>query len=94
MHRLGFDQVELEILDTWASPGSGVIYPSAWRLRMPEHGLDLKIRPVLAAQELDLSFRYWEGAVEFKGSFGENDVDGRGYVELTGYGTTSAPRVR
>ena len=91
---LDFDQVELDILDTWQSPGSGVIYPSAWRLRAPDHGLDLKIRPAPADQELDLSFRYWEGAVEFEGSFGASDVDGRGYVELTGYGTTSAPQVR
>ena len=89
---LDFDQVELEVLDTWASPASGVVYPSAWRLRVPEHGLDISIRPVVAGQELDLSFRYWEGAVEFEGSFGASDVDGRGYVELTGYGTNSAPR--
>ena len=90
--RLSFDQVELDILDTWQSHGSGVTYPSAWRLRVPEHGLDLKIRPTAADQELDLSFRYWEGAVEFEGSFGESDVNGRGYVELTGYGTTTALR--
>ena len=89
---LGFDEVELDVLDTWQSPGSGVTYPSAWRLRAPEYGLDLKIRPAVADQELDLSFRYWEGAVEFEGRFGEIDVDGRGYVELTGYGTNSAPR--
>ena len=89
--RLDFDQVELDILDTWPSPGSGVIYPSAWRLRVPGYGLDLSIRPALADQELDLSFRYWEGAVEFSGAFGASDVNGRGYVELTGYGTTSAP---
>ena len=91
---LGFDQVELDVLDTWPSPGSGVIYPSAWRLQVPAHGLDLSIRPALADQELDLSFRYWEGAVKFDGSFGANDVNGRGYVELTGYGTDSAPRTR
>ena len=91
---LGFDEVELDVLDTWHSPGSGVTYPSAWRLRAPQYGIDLDIRPALADQELDLSFRYWEGAVEFEGAFGAGDVDGRGYVELTGYGTTSAPRAR
>ena len=94
MQTLGFDQVELDILDTWPSPESGVIYPSAWRLRVPAHGLDLNIRPALAGQELDLSFRYWEGAVEFDGAFGANEVNGRGYVELTGYDATSAPRTR
>ena len=89
---LSFDQVELEVLDTWLSPASGVTYPSAWRLRVPEHGLDLSIRPTLDDQELDLSFRYWEGAVELKGTFGESGVNGHGYVELTGYGTTTALR--
>lgn len=92
MYKLGFEQVELDILDTWQSPGSGVIYPSAWRLRVPEHGLDLRVRPALADQELDLSFRYWEGAVELKGTFGESGVNGHGYVELAGYGTTTALR--
>ena len=48
--------------------------------------------PALADQELDLSFRYWEGAVEIEGTLGASDVNGRGYVELTGYGTASAPR--
>ncbi len=94
MQTLGFDQVELDILDTWPSPESSVIYPSAWRLRVPAHGLDLNIRPALADQELDLSFRYWEGAVEFNGAFGANEVNGRGYVELTGYDAASAPRTR
>ena len=92
--RLRFDQVELDVLDTWGSPGSGVIYPSSWRLRVPEYELDLSIQPVLADQELDLSFRYWEGAVEFVGTFGASDVGGRGYVELTGYDTAPAPRTR
>ena len=91
---LGFDEVELDILDTWRSPGSGVSYPSAWRLRVPEYGLDLRLRPAVADQELDLSFRYWEGAVEFEGIFGASDIDGRGYAELAGYGSTSTPRVR
>ena len=94
LHTLSFDEVELDILDTWTSTRSGVTYPSAWRLRVPEHELDLSIRPVLADQELDLSFRYWEGAVEFEGTFNENDVNGHGYVELTGYGTGTAPRTR
>ena len=94
MDTLDFNEVKLDILDTWHSPGSGVVYPSSWRLRVPKHGLDLKIHPALAEQELDHSFRYWEGAVEFDGVFGNHGVTGRGYVELTGYGTTSAPRLR
>ena len=37
-------------------------------------------------QEFSLSFRYWEGAVDVQGTHDGNDIVGRGYVELTGYG--------
>lgn len=80
--RLGMEDVRLEVLDHWTSPASGARYPAAWRLSLPAHALELRVRPVLADQEMRTSFVYWEGAV---------DVDvagapgGRGYVELTGY---------
>ena len=45
--------------------------------------------PLLADQELDLTFRYWEGAVRIEGSAGENPLGGVGYLELTGYGDES-----
>jgi predicted secreted hydrolase len=48
--------------------------------------LDFTLEPLLAGQELRLSFRYWEGAVTATGSHGGRPVAGRGYVELTGYG--------
>jgi predicted secreted hydrolase len=47
--------------------------------------LDLRVRPVLADQELNLWVRYWEGAVDVTGSSRGRTVTGRGYVELTGY---------
>lgn len=70
----------LTVLDRWRSPRSGAVYPSRWRLRIPSEKLDLEITPLLADQELDVAFRYWEGAVAVSGS-----QNGRGYVELTGY---------
>ena len=64
----------------------GVSYPSGWHIRIPDRGVDLTVDPVLAEQELNLAFRYWEGAVDVRGSgVGGADVRGRGYVELTGY---------
>ena len=36
-------------------------------------------------QELDVSVRYWEGAVRVEGKAGLNKIAGSGYVELTGY---------
>jgi predicted secreted hydrolase len=71
--------VELTVEGTWTSP-RGAVYPALWRLRIPSAGLDLTVTPLLADQELEVSFRYWEGAVEVRGT-----VDGRGYVELVGY---------
>ncbi|MEX2466860.1 MAG: lipocalin-like domain-containing protein [Gemmatimonadota bacterium] len=78
--------VRLEPTGSWTSPIDGARYPSGWRLLAPSQGVDLRIEPVLDDQELDLAFRYWEGAVDVHGTgAGGVPVSGRGYVELTGY---------
>ena len=87
------EEVVLEVLDRWPSPRSGASYPARWRLRVPAARIDLEIRPVLADQELDVSFRYWEGAVDVEGESGGRPVRGRGYVEMTGY-AEAAPAER
>lgn len=79
---LHLDDVELEIVGHWTSPHGGV-YPAAWRLRVPSERLALNIEPRMADQELDVTFRYWEGAVDVRGEDGE--MLGRGYVEMVGY---------
>jgi predicted secreted hydrolase len=73
--------VEIEVLDRWTSPDGTRTYPVEWTLRVPGEGLDLTVAPYMPNQELDVSVRYWEGAVEVKGS-----TSGHGYVEMTGYG--------
>ncbi|HEY5642150.1 MAG TPA: lipocalin-like domain-containing protein, partial [Woeseiaceae bacterium] len=78
------EDVEIEVTDTWDSPEGGR-YPSAWVLRVPDRGLSLEIRPVMADQELFTTVRYWEGAVDVRGQRHGSPVEGRGYVELTGY---------
>jgi predicted secreted hydrolase len=83
---LAADAVEIQVLDHWTSPGSGVRYPSGWRLRIPAEALDLTVRPLLADQEVRTSFRYWEGAVAVSGAAGAAPVRGQGFAELTGYG--------
>lgn len=77
--------VELEVLDRWASPLDGAEYPSGWRLRVPDQGLDLVLTPRVRDQEMNVSFRYWEGALEVRGTADGRPVRGRGYAELTGY---------
>jgi predicted secreted hydrolase len=81
---LAWSEVRLTPAGGWTSPRSGARYPDRWRLEIPAERLDLDIRPYLADQELDTSFRYWEGAVRISGS-----AAGSGYVELTGYGDPS-----
>jgi len=83
---------EIEALDTWSSPRTGVTYPSGWRLRVPDHGLDVTADPLLRDQELDTrrstGVVYWEGAVAIRDSGTSTERGkalGRGYVELTGY---------
>ena len=73
-------EVQLEVLSEWTSPESGAVYPAGWRLHVPGEAVDLRIAPIMNNQELNVSVRYWEGAVDISGSSA-----GRGYVELTGY---------
>ncbi|HZI13437.1 MAG TPA: lipocalin-like domain-containing protein [Myxococcus sp.] len=83
--RVSREDVQLTVLDSWKSPHSGGVYPSRWRLRVEKLGLDLTVTPKLADQELPVSVRYWEGAVDLEGSREGRPLKGRGYVELTGY---------
>jgi predicted secreted hydrolase len=82
--RLGVDDFVLEATGQWTSPRGGR-YPSGWRVRVPGAGIELQVEPRLRDQELDLAFRYWEGAVVAEGRRDDRPVRGRGYVELTGY---------
>ena len=82
--RLDAGSFSLEAASTWTSP-AGIRYPSGWRVRVPPAGLDLRVTPRVRAQELDLTFRYWEGAAAVEGTGPAGPLRGVGYVELTGY---------
>jgi predicted secreted hydrolase len=80
---------------SWRSAASGATYPSRWTIEVPGEGLRLDVVPLVADQENRSSrlpdLFYWEGAVEVRGAPGERV--GRGYVELTGYGTAARPAI-
>jgi predicted secreted hydrolase len=80
----------VEVLDSWKSPHSGGVYPARWRLQVPFAGLTLQIDPLIADQELNVSYIYWEGAVRVSGERDGGAVMGKGYVELTGYAQSLA----
>ncbi len=72
-------------LDNWKSPNSNITYPSRWRLTVPSQALELEIVPLINDQELNVSYRYWEGAVKVTGTKQGKPISGQGYVELAGY---------
>jgi len=83
--RLGVRDVQVEVEDRWTSPETGGVYPARWTVRVPSAGIELRVAPWLADQEMRTSFDYWEGAVRIEGTSAGRPVEGNGYVELTGY---------
>jgi predicted secreted hydrolase len=78
------NQVYLEVTDYWESP-AGAKYPSGWKLDVPDENIKLEITPTVKNQLMDVSINYWEGAVLIEGTKDMEKLNGRGYVELTGY---------
>ncbi|MCC7261908.1 MAG: carotenoid 1,2-hydratase, partial [Candidatus Latescibacteria bacterium] len=81
------------VTDHWTSPQTGAQYPAGWTVRVGSEGWTLK--PLLADQEnwgaaVGRLF-YWEGAVAVRDQAGH--PCGKGYVELTGYGTGIRPGI-
>lgn len=86
--RLGSSDFSLVPGRAWTSPASGAAYPVEWKVALPRESLELTVTPALEAQELvgtRTSVKYWEGAVDVKGTRGGTPITGRGYLEMTGY---------
>jgi predicted secreted hydrolase len=76
----------------WTSPASGGSYPVEWQVAVPGDSLQLAVTPVLDDQEIvgaRTSVKYWEGAVDVKGTRAGRPIAGRGYLEMTGYAGTA-----
>lgn len=77
-------EVRFVPLRWWRSPRTGVRYPVAWRIELPD--LTLAIDPTMDDQEndtrLSIGTIYWEGAVLARI---DGKIAGRGYLELAGY---------
>jgi predicted secreted hydrolase len=83
-HGLASAAVDIDVTARWTS-ADGVRYPAGWRIRAPSLALDVAVRPLLADQELKSTPRYFEGAVDVRGTRAGRALGGRGYVELVGY---------
>jgi predicted secreted hydrolase len=76
----------------WTSPSSGGKYPVEWQVAVSGENLQLTVTPALDDQEIvgtRTSVKYWEGAVDVKGTRGGQPIAGRGYLEMTGYAGTA-----
>jgi predicted secreted hydrolase len=77
---------ELRAIGEWTSSRTGITYPHGWEARFPEANIELTIMPMIEDQEMDVDFVYYEGATEIAGSMAGEQIEGIGFVELTGYG--------
>ena len=88
-HHLSIGDFTLEPTSHWTSPASKARYPQRWRLTIPSQQLSLELAPLMAEQELSTTrstqVTYWEGAIEARGTTQGRPIQGKGYMELTGY---------
>ncbi len=82
---LNFSDVTIKVVEHWKSPHTQISYPSKWHISIPSQGVELDVKPLINDQELNVRYRYWEGAVIVSGNKYDQDINGQGYVELTGY---------
>jgi len=80
---------EMTPLDQWRSPHSGGHYPIRWRIQVPSQGLDVTVSAAMEDQELitqeTTGVTYWEGSSLARGTRNGIALQGRGYLEMTGY---------
>ena len=84
------DEFSVETTGDWTSDATKTTYPAGWVITLKDSNTRLKIQPDLADQELShlrsISGSYWEGSVSIEGTYEGRPVQGKGYVELVGYG--------
>ena len=82
----------VKTLTYWRSPNTEALYPSRWHIKVSSLNTNLTIVPNMDDQEMltpdSTNVTYWEGSVGIAGETSGVSVNGRGYVELTGYTET------
>ena len=83
------DAFTVDVTGTWTSPATGATYPAGWTVRLPGEGLEVRLAPTVAQQELDTRAStgvvYWEGSQRVTATRNGTALGGQAYVELTGY---------
>jgi len=81
-------EVTLEKRGWWKSPETGTRYPIEWRFELPDLDAELLVSPTFPDQEMKTRLRYWEGGCIVRGQMKQEEVTGKGYMELVGYNWT------
>jgi predicted secreted hydrolase len=86
---LKVNDYRIEPLATWRSADTKATYPTRWRLSLPRENISLEVAATLPNQEFvarqSIGISYWEGSVRVLGTQRGKPIQGKGYVELTGY---------
>lgn len=77
------EDIRLTPLSWWTAP-NGAKYPIRWRMALDTHEKGWIVEAAIAKQWMNVSIKYWEGAVVIYDSDAKRAV-GRGYLEMTGY---------
>ena len=92
--QLAAEDFQMLPLAYWKSPRTGGRYPTEWRILAPRLGLDVKISAAIPNQELvteTTGVIYWEGSIVAQGAHDGRPLEGRGYLEMTGYAGSLTP---
>ena len=84
-HQFTAQDIIMENTEKYKSSFTNAEYPVSWNMEIPKINLKIKLKPALKEQEHQLSYPYYEGAVELAGHFADAEVTGKGYMELVGY---------
>ncbi|WPP01234.1 lipocalin-like domain-containing protein [Pseudomonas sp. HR96] len=71
---------DIELQPLMFSNIDGHQVPTAWSVKIPGKGLDIRTQPLNERAWMGLATPYWEGPIRFVGS-----QEGEGYLEMTGY---------
>lgn len=80
---LGREDVTLKPLRYWQAH-SGVKYPVAWEMHLPQQGQHVRIEALVDDQLMQTGITYWEGAVNIR-DVASGKLLGQGYLEMSGY---------
>jgi predicted secreted hydrolase len=96
--RLSSSDFTLSSDSPWNSPDTHATYPLHWLITVPATGCRLDVTAAFPEQEMatvaTTGLNYWEGSIDIRGSADGQPVRGRGYMELTGYGSSAGKDAR